>query len=426
MQPWSQKVEQSQALADAKNVRTTIANLSGRDYSVEERDFLDRLDLVAGQVIDRLERVDPRLITDGMLNSLAQNSQNMRSYLDTWVSNQAPDYLRVHAQSAADGVLGTLSQLPVPVDTSEQLSSLRRSVSGHRLAVKRELDGVESQVQQVESNYKTLLAAAQGEIDALTKQVSATEAQLQAVQNSTRDLSSQQQAAFTKAETDRSEAFSRLLSDEQVELEKKTAQMKSDVSKFLDDTRNDLSKKQTEADQAKERIEKILQIVSEDALIADYSKNASKERRAAFWLRFVAILLLISAAGVAAHLAGQVGASNFSWKQLVAKLFVTITLSGVAGYCAQQSSEHRRAQRAAERMSLQLAAIKPYLEDITDKEKRDELLLEIARRLFGQEELNSPVDDKALSNVTSADPALLQQILAILNVITKFDTKGKN
>ena len=78
----------------------------------------------------------------------------------------------------------------------------------------------------------------------------------------------------------------------------------------------------------------------------------------------------------------------------------------------------KSAQRKAERMALQLKALKPYLNDIEDDTKRDELLAKIANRLFGQEEQLPLILSKG-GKGKNDNPMLTSQLLEVVIELLK-------
>jgi hypothetical protein len=74
---------------------------------------------------------------------------------------------------------------------------------------------------------------------------------------------------------------------------------------------------------------------------------------------------------------------NADWDVILSKLAIVAATGGVGAYAVRQSTEHRRSQRMNEHVALQLAAIKPYVSYL-QQPQRDELLAEIAHRIFGQ------------------------------------------
>ena len=79
-----------------------------------------------------------------------------------------------------------------------------------------------------------------------------------------------------------------------------------------------------------------------------------------------------------------------AWQKLIARLSVVAASGGLATYAAKQAAEHRQAQRQSEHMALQFSAVRPYLEDVTDKEQRDALLIKLADKFFSEKKIEQP------------------------------------
>jgi hypothetical protein len=162
-----------------------------------------------------------------------------------------------------------------------------------------------------------------------------------------------------------------------------------------------------------ERIDELYGIVSEKALIAEYSKRAAADATAAFRWSVSAIGIAIGGLVVTIVLLATHVQSNGStdWEAVVSKVLIVAVIGGIAAYAVRQSSEHRRSQRSNEHVALQLAAIKPYVSDL-DPTKRDEILAEIARRLFGQP--MSEVNETALDLTGPGLGQLVAFVVAVL------------
>ena len=68
---------------------------------------------------------------------------------------------------------------------------------------------------------------------------------------------------------------------------------------------------------------------------------------------------------------------------MVAKTLLILSFGAIATYAGRQSAEHRRAQRSAESMALQLSALPHYTEKLSTPERSDTLLMNHADKLFG-------------------------------------------
>jgi len=98
-----------------------------------------------------------------------------------------------------------------------------------------------------------------------------------------------------------------------------------------------------------------------------YIQEAEAQRGQADFWRWVALALLVlvtSSAVTTASIASPFG-GDVSTEELVeygaTRIPVVLLLTGVFGYAAKQSSEHRTRERTAHRMAMELTAFRPYL-----------------------------------------------------------------
>jgi len=251
--------------------------------------------------------------------------------------------------------------------------------------VEKVITELESRASAADTTIDEKVQAVQGEFDKHQEQIKELDDDLTEVKKASAEVSTQQQAAFTTAETDRSTTFNKLVRDQQKELEVSLEDIEADAKKSVEYIKAKVKADEDEAATARQRIEEILGIVGEEALIGDYSKNALGESKAADIWRYITAGSIVGAIITAICFASGIN-DYTSWQHFASKTIIVLSFGGLAGYAAKQSSEHRAAQRNAERMALQLKALKPYLNDLQDNNKRDELLAKIADRLFGQEQ----------------------------------------
>lgn len=417
MQPWDEQVSNSAALAQARAVKQVIDGLDPSLITNETKDYIERTELVVDMVIDRLSNTDPRLISVSALNSLGSSLANVNSHLTNWVQGggTAQAYLTQNAQAELDTVLTFLIALAPGQDVPaarEAVTSLRRSVARNRTLVEHVAEEITQKGTDANATIDQKVAGASQEFTSLEQKVTALDGELQTIKSASTQVTTEQQTAFTKAEADRSTTFNKLVTDKQKELEASLDTFKQDTGTAVEAIRKNVEDDEKAAAASKARVEEILNIVGEEALVGDYSKNAKEEQTAADTWRIYAALSVLSAIAVAIWLAITVS-NTTAWQHVVAKIVVVLSFGGLAGYAAQQSSEHRTAQRKAERMALQLKALKPYLNDIEDSTKRDELLAKIADRLFGQEEQPPFVLTKSSKNKND-NPMITSQLLEII------------
>lgn len=386
MNPWEQKLKDS-GLSDAsENLTLRLDSYKEAELSIEDRDYLDKIRAVNEVLKAIIDNADPRLINYSALSSIVACLHNINSYLNDWGGGTSPTYLSSYAIEQVDMILQHIPLVIPAINIPEAraaITSLRRSAARQKTIV----DGIISQIKEKGSLADTTIdnkiadakeiidnntAVVEKKLEDITKESEELAEQLETVKSTANKLSTEQTKAFNDAQTERSEKFTNLITIKQSELETTL----DELAKKADEKSNAINmaaEKNTKAtEDAKNRAEKLLRIVSQDALISDYSKNAKREWISSLVWQIVAALAIITAIVFAGILANEAG-SDMAWQKLVAKITIVTASGGLATYAARQSTEHRQAQRQSEHMSLQLSAVRPYLEDITDKTKRDEL-----------------------------------------------------
>ena len=401
MNPWEQKLKDS-GLSDAsENLTLRLDSYKEAELSIEDRDYLDKSRAVNEVLKAIIDNADPRLINYSALSSIVAYLRNINSYLNDWGGGTSPTYLSSYAIEQVDMILQHIP-LVIPAmnipEARAAITSLRRSAARQKTIV----DGIISQIKEKGSLADTTIdnkiadakeiidnntAVVEKRLEDITKESEELAEQLETVKSAANKLSTEQTKAFNDAQTERSEKFTNLITIKQSELDTTLDKLAKKADEKSNTINMAAEKNAKATEDAKNRAEKLLRIVSQDALISDYSKNAKREWISSLVWQIVAALATITAIVFAGILANEAG-SDMAWQKLVAKITIVTASGGLATYAARQSTEHRQAQRQSEHMSLQLSAVRPYLEDITDKTKRDELLIKLAEKFFSEKKPN--------------------------------------
>lgn len=390
----------------------------GGASSSDEQDYLDRDYRIVDLVEWTLSNTDPLLIATSTLSEIETQIRAGMGYVNSWKAGQGPEYLTAHADGAFDGALRGLGSIPVSTTTAEaasEVASLRRSVGQHRGQVEREIESLQGVAADERARLAQATAEGTNAIAQLQADVAALRAEADQIMATAREATNSQQNAFTAAQTERQEAFSRLLEEKRTETSAAVDRMRVSLAEELDKAKEQVADDLEIVEGHKERVEEILNLVGEEALVGTYSKNADSEKKSADIWRIVSVVALLLTAGAGIWLVATAkGSGSFQWDEFLSKLVLAIPAGGLAAYAARQSSEHRHAQREVAHMALQLAALKPYLHDLNEPADRDKLLIEIARRLFGQPRSESKADDTidALADGPTAAALIIKLIQA--------------
>ena len=401
MNPWEQKLKDS-GLSDAsENLTLRLDSYKEAELSIEDRDYLDKIRAVNEVLKAIINNADPRLINYSALSSIVAYLHNIDSYLNDWGGGTSPTYLSSYAIEQVDMILQYIP-LVVPAmnipEARAAITSLRRSAARQKTIV----DGIISQIKEKGSLADTTIdnkiasaketidnntALVEKKLEDVTRESQELAEQLETVKSAANKLSTDQTKAFNDAQIERSEKFTDLIALKQSELDTTLNKLAKETDEKSNAINIAAEKSAKATEDARKRAEKLLGIVSQDTLISDYSKNAKREWISSLVWQIVAALAIITAIVFAGILANE-ASSDMAWQKLVAKITIVTASGGLATYAARQSTEHRQAQRQSEHMSLQLSAVRPYLEDITDKTKRDELLIKLAEKFFSEKKPN--------------------------------------
>jgi len=419
---WTQRIEESKALTQGRALLEQMPSLRERTTDPTLLEALDRIDTVIVLLIAALEDSDPRLVSQQILNNLSSYVGDLSSYINSWQQGNSTDYLTIHAQTSADNITHQLGQIPhTPWGGADKtIKGLRGSVLGHQQAVRRAMESLDEKVSDAKAVFDNKTNEAASAVVRLREMADETAVQYEKLDKDTKDLISQQQTAFSTAETKRSEAFNRLLTEESKKLGDSVDALSKNAAVKISDLQQETEEDRKAVIAAKTHVEEILGIVGDEALIGQYSKNAGDDKKTADvwrWMTFASIVAAIIAAGWLAWTVTS--GEDINWHRIFAKALLTVSLGGLAAYAARQSSEHRHAQRQAEQMALQLAALKPYLRDIEDTAKRDQLLAEIALKLFGQSAETLTKKGKSNKKEDAATITLLEQAMTLVEEMAK-------
>lgn len=439
MNPWEQKLKDSGLLAavDALNMQLDVYNEA--ELSIEDRSYLDKIRAVNDVVGEMAVNVDPRLVNYSALQAMVPHLNNIVTYLNSWGGGASPAYLSTHALGQVDNVLQYVSSITPAMNLPEAraaITSLRRSVARQKAVVDAITDkiqergsladkAIEEKAAEFSDKIETQAVAIEERLDTINIEAGAVSVQLEEIKLAANKLATEQNETFNTAQTERVKQFEKLLKEQQNEASgvftSVSQKLMTEVGKVKD--RAELSAKL--AENARAKSEELLGIVSQNALINDYSKSGLHERK---WSRIWQTITLVSLAATVAMGALLALSTNAdtSWQKLVARFGVLIATGGLAAYAATQASEHKRAQRHSEHLSLQLSAVRPYLADIDQKSDRDKLLLKLAEKFFSEWKPRERKDlkgkkDAADVGVISGDdlPGLVGAIINIVNATNK-------
>ncbi|CAM3823832.1 hypothetical protein SAMN05216575_103233 [Ectopseudomonas alcaliphila] len=169
-----------------------------------------------------------------------------------------------------------------------------------------------------------------------------------------------------------------------------------------------------EVEQRKDEINKILGLVSGNAVAGSFEESAKSERRVADIMRWVSVFFMVVFVLVASISLYFTLAKDFDWRTSTFNLIFAVLLSAPSAYFARESAKHRLQYNKHLQLSLELKAINPYIASLPAEEQH-RIKSEIAGRMFC-------VRDDGVKLVEPY-PINIQEIL--MEILKKVEIKGK-
>lgn len=346
--------------------------LPAEDRQAFESD-LGRLNDIVVHARGVLAAADPRLVSTRAFASIESAACAISN--DPRGALQAPD---AHVDALADA----LALLPVTRKEMEQqvtatAERFYQSSADRMRALRRELEDEAKRVRGLGSELGEWSSRLEQQVEkqaAVEKKLAEAEETLARQTAAVDEQTGAQNEAFAESESARTAEFQRQ----------------------LDAFRADLARAQQEAiDEVQARVAEIRRMEQETANLVGaialqgtgelYRRQGRREKRAAEILRGLAVLAGLGAVAIA--FAGAV-VTDPTAESLVAGLFASLLLAGLAAYLGLQAGRHRAQEERASALQLELAAFGPFIEPLSPEQREKERVI-MARKLFPGPEGNA-------------------------------------
>lgn len=360
----------------------------------------------AVEFVDSLRDIDPVLLEPQGMNEIHSNLQQVDNALKNYLND--PPNQRQYLVSAAGSVANVTNNARsylVPFVPDEAQRAAKAASTRYKNALDAEVERLKTEVDAVrkqlvdEKTQREAEAAAANEkrqadevaaterLTELTDTIAQREATIDELTTKLNAQIDAQRTSFEEEAASRAEAYKEAQAEREAAEEERIEEAKTEATEAL-------SKQMTAADVVLAKLETyksqaaaLVDTTSRHAIAGDYGTWASSQATAAF--RWTVATVIIGLATVAGLIYALGSAADDSIQFTVYKTSISVIGLIVAGYCARQAGEHRREERTAKRLALDLAALEPFLEQIDDPKGLRE---EIARRVFVPERQSSDGD----------------------------------
>lgn len=398
-------------------LREQLDGLPG-DLDADNQAHLTRLRWLANLVEEYRDGVDPEAIPAQWATIVQAAMLTVTNTVSQFLNQAQPTYLQQAAGDQADQVLTALYQVPT-LTQQKTARAVRKTMDEAHAASEAALTGLREQIEAlteqvgVAQQRLTDLATAGDQRTAtsdvaveakLGELVASVDAQIErgVLESARLDAAiTDQQAIVLTAETKRTQAWTEQLTGAAREVSDAVEQSKQDFAEALAERQTAAEATVTEMDALHEKAKDLLEATGRRAITTEYGAYAQREGQAALaWTLTTVAFALLGFAFIVFEIL-RLGDQAPSLAATVLKITGSLALLAAAGYTGKQGAEHRRQQRDAKRMQLDINAVEPFLSRLPD-EQQIELRAKIADRVFAR----PPEHDKPEPDASGVQPVV--------------------
>ena len=397
---WDDRLNGHGAIQLVRQISTALGPLDASGGSVADMEGLARAKQATEVVRDLVDAADGNLVAASILDRMLPHAQNAMARAEAYATSHESDQL-IQLNVHLDGVLDAASALIIAgsvVSPDQQ----REAAGAYRRAAGQLLSRVKEESEEASEWLRANVQDLTAKVDAASAAVDATRAEGEA---KLAELKAATEAESTRFSTATTEA----VSQQKASFEGLATELRASVETLREELNEKAAEGLAELDRLREEAARLVNLVGDHALAGGHGAYANEERQAADVWRYVAVASLSVVAALGFFYLETVGSAAFSWQSFWIRVVLIVPFGLLAAYAASQSGKHRDNEAAARRLALDLVAIGPYIERLTE-DKRDAVRDRLADRFFAQ----SPAEAKA-----DAVPGLQQAIEVISKALDK-------
>jgi gas vesicle protein len=334
----------------------------------------------------RVEAVDPLLVTEEVLSRTRDPLNAVTNGLRHFMDDGNVEHLN-GIREWTETLAGAVALWPSPpdlpsTDASDVAARFRRSAGQQLRGLSTDFEKVKEEITAFQTDVEQRTGEWGEQKTNLETQISELSATVDQQRGRLDEAIERYQGQFSEAQDRRGEEFRNELS----ELQNWASKAKEKVDQQFSAATTDAQQQATdlignlEAELVK--AQGITGFIGSTGTSAGYKDEADAQRKAANWLRALAILFGLAAAGLAIWaIVHAQETDNPSFTVVLAKTVGSLVFVGIAGYIATQSGHHRAREEQARQRELDLVALPPFIAALPDGQKED-ITGEVAAKLF--------------------------------------------
>jgi len=403
--PYAEKIASHQAnnllLELSTAVDTAVAD---PDLAPQHASRLRRAQAVVDRLKARLEEVEAHFIPVPALDKLAPHLQNAQQAIQAFLSDKNEGHLST-LDGSIDAVLIEANFFPALPPSAERKMAARaaedyaRHVDELESAVRDRLGELITQIQTQSSDFSVTVASATQQLQQLQRtadeksaavaadseaRMAELKAEIDGQKTRLDAVIAQQQAAFAEAQE-------RRLHDSKDSLDSVETKFEQLAGALVDDTKSKLDQLLAQATASVQSLEKqeqraaqIVGVTAAAGVTGAYIKEADQQRLQADIWRCIAVavaVVVVIYAWVIALIAPTADMSAADTAVYALTRSPGFLIAVVFPYAVRQSGHHRQREQAARRRAMQLTAFRPFLTELPEDQRNQELI-DGSRRFF--------------------------------------------
>lgn len=407
--PYAEKIASHQAnnllLELSTAIDTAVAN---PDLAPQHALRMRRAQAVVDRLKARLQQIEAIFIPVPALDKLTPHLQNAQAAIQAFLSDNNESHLdtldgsidallmeanffpalrpsaeRKMAARAAEDYARHLHELESAI--RDRLGELITQMQAQSDEFRTAVDATTQQVQELQSAADKKSAALAAEIESRTTQLKADsesrlaelKAEIDGQKTRLDTVITQQQTAFAEAQERRVHESKDSLSSVETKFEQLAGALVDDTKSKLDQLLAQATASLQSLEKQEQRAAEIVGVTAAAGVTGAYIKEADEQRRQADIWRGIAVavaVVVVIYAWVIALIAPSADMSAADTAVYALTRSPGFLIAVVFPYAVRQSGHHRQREQAARRRAMQLTAFRPFLAELPEDQRNQELI----------------------------------------------------
>lgn len=371
--------ERLDVLAETSSTAASTSQPDGEQpWAARDRRVVAAVEMVR----KRLETAPELLVSRTTLETLIRHAQSAIDNLRGFIDNPANNGSLAPAEKAIDDLLHEATRLPSVPGESEAAALTAATRRAREVA-------------------EQAVTKAQSEIQRLTRQAEADQKAHEAELATTRKQHETEVAALKASLAEARSSLDTLLND----LGKTRSDLDSAQEEAREEWRGQAERLVAELERYKSQAAALLSETAGETTSVHYAERAESERKTADGWRYGAVAATVVGVLTAIVLFAN---GDSTWFHAVRAVVISGGVFAIAGYAGQQSAQHRRQERWANKSAMELNALEPFIVNMSDEERVK------ARNTFAANFFNQFAEEKTSK---ADEPVTTSQLIEALKTV---------